>query len=139
VPQSHRFVVAALGELVVDLISTRGADGSACLAPKPGGAPGNVAAGVARLGGRAAMMSKVGNDAFGRLLIDTLTANGVSTEAIFHARECNTSMAAVTIARDGEQSFLSIARARLTRLILLKKSLTTLFERCLASAPLRRS
>ena len=45
-PQPHRFAVAALGELVIDLILTRGADGGACLAPKPGGAPGNVAVGL---------------------------------------------------------------------------------------------
>lgn len=70
-PQSHRFDVAALGELVIDLIPMRGDDGSARLAPKPNGAPGNVAVGVARLGGRAAMLSKVRDDAFGRLLIET--------------------------------------------------------------------
>ena len=39
------------------------ADGQPCFAPKPGGAPGNVAVGVARLGGRAAMLSKVGAEA----------------------------------------------------------------------------
>ena len=51
-------------------------------APKPGGAPGNVAVGVARLGGRAAMLSKVGDDAFGRLLIETLREAGVGADGI---------------------------------------------------------
>ncbi len=106
VPQSSRIDVAALGELVVDLIPARAADGSACLAPKPGGAPGNVAVGVARLGGRAAMLSKVGDDAFGRLLIETLTANGVATEAVLTTQAGNTSMAVVTVAPDGEREFL---------------------------------
>lgn len=105
-PQPHRFDVAALGELVIDLIPTRGADGSACLAPKPGGAPGNVAVGVARLGGAAAMLSKVGDDAFGRLLVETLTANGVATESVLATREGNTSLAAVTVAPDGDREFL---------------------------------
>jgi len=78
-PQPHRFAVAALGELVIDLIPTRGADGGACLAPKPGGAPGRRGR-VARLGGLAAILGKVGDDAFGQLLIETLTANGIATE-----------------------------------------------------------
>jgi fructokinase len=106
VPQSSRIDVAALGELVVDLIPARAADGSACLAPKPGGAPGNVAVGVARLGVQAAMLSKVGDDAFGRLLIETLTANGVATEAVLTTQAGNTSMAVVTVAPDGEREFL---------------------------------
>jgi len=105
-PQSRRIDVAALGELVVDLIPARAADGSACLAPKPGGAPGNVAVGVARLGGHAAMLSKVGDDAFGRLLIETLTANGVGTEAVLTTRAGATSIAVVTVAPDGEREFL---------------------------------
>lgn len=105
-PEPQRFDVAALGELVIDLIPTRGADGMACLAPKPGGAPGNVAVGVARLGGRAAMLSKVGDDAFGRLLVETLAANGVATEAVLATREGNTSLAAVTVGPEGEREFL---------------------------------
>src|SRR6185437_6191899 len=104
--EPRRIDVAALGELVVDLIPARAADGSACLAPKPGGAPGNVAVGVARLGGHAAMLSKVGDDAFGRLLIETLTANGVGTEAVLTTQAGATSIAVVTVAPDGEREFL---------------------------------
>jgi fructokinase len=105
-PEPRRIDVAALGELVVDLIPMRGADGSACVAAKPGGTPGNVAVGVARLGGRAAMLSEVGDDDFGRLLIETLTANGVATEAVLTTREGNTSMAVVTVPSGGEREFL---------------------------------
>jgi len=105
-PEPQRFDVAALGELVIDLIPTRAADGTACFAPKPGGAPGNVAVGVARLGGRAAMLSKVGDDAFGRILIETLASNGVATEGVLATGDGNTSLAAVTVAPDGEREFL---------------------------------
>jgi fructokinase len=104
--QSSRFDVAALGELVIDLVPTRSADGGECLAPKPGGAPGNVAVGVARLGGRAAMLSKVGDEAFGRLLIATLAGYGVETEGVLTTREGNTSLAVVTVAADGERDFI---------------------------------
>ena len=104
--KDQSFDVVALGELVIDLVPARGADGGACFAPKPGGAPGNVAVGVARLGGRAAMLSKVGDDAFGRLLIETLSANGVDAEGVLTTREGNTSLAAVTVDDRGERDFL---------------------------------
>jgi fructokinase len=98
--------VVALGELVIDLVPTRDADGQLCFAPKPGGAPGNVAVGVARLGGRAAMLSKVGEEAFGRLLIATLAGNGVLTEGVLSTRDGNTSLAVVTVAPDGDRDFM---------------------------------
>ena len=76
----QRFDVVALGELVIDLVPEHTPGCRMAFAPKPGGAPGNVAVGVARLGGRAAMLSKVGDDAFGRLLIETLRDAGVSAD-----------------------------------------------------------
>jgi fructokinase len=103
---SPRHDVAAFGELVVDLVPARTADGENCFAPKPGGAPGNVAVGVARLGGRAAMLSKVGDEAFGRLLIATLAGYGVATEGVLSTREGNTSLAVVTVAPDGDRDFM---------------------------------
>jgi fructokinase len=103
---SPRFDVVALGELVIDLVPARAADGQLCFAPKPGGAPGNVAVGVARLGGRAAMLSKVGEEAFGRLLIATLAGYGVVTEGVLSTREGSTSLAVVTVAPDGDRDFM---------------------------------
>jgi fructokinase len=105
VSRSNRYEVASFGELVIDLVPARGGDGGACFAPKPGGAPGNVAVGVARLGGRAAMLSKVGSEAFGRLLIATLARHGVATEGVLTTREGNTSLAVVTVSSDGEPEF----------------------------------
>jgi fructokinase len=104
-PRSLHYDVVAFGELVIDLVPARGATGEACFAPKPGGAPGNVAVGVARLGGRSAMVSKVGDDAFGKLLIATLVRYGVATEGVLTTREGNTSLAVVTVAADGERDF----------------------------------
>ncbi len=100
------FDVVAFGELVIDLVPARSAEGESCFALKPGGAPGNVAVGVARLGGRVAMLSKVGDDAFGRLLIDALKGNGVDVEGVLTAREGNTSLAVVTIDAAGDRGFL---------------------------------
>lgn len=105
------FDVVALGELVVDLVPTLNADGQPCFVPKPGGAPGNVAVGVARLGGRAAMLSKVGDEAFGRLLVATLANNGVSTDGVLTTQEGNTSLAFVTVDADGERDFILYRKA----------------------------
>ena len=74
------FDVVALGELVIDLVPARSADGWPCFAPKTGAAPATLRWRRADLGGRAAMLSKVGDDAFGQLLIATLGGFGVATE-----------------------------------------------------------
>jgi fructokinase len=87
-------------------VPARAADGQACFAPKPGGAPGNVAVGVAKLGGRAAMLSKVGQEAFGRMLIETLVGYGVATEGVVMNRDGNTALAVVTVAPDGDRDFM---------------------------------
>ncbi len=101
----QRFDVVALGELVIDLVPEPRPDGRMAFAPKPGGAPGNVAVGVARLGGRAAMLSKVGDDPFGRLLIETLRGFGVSAEGVRTASKARTSLAIVTVDAEGERDF----------------------------------
>ena len=56
------FDVVAFGELVVDLIPAERGRGNGLFKALAGGAPGNVAAGVARLGQRAASSAKWGRD-----------------------------------------------------------------------------
>ncbi len=101
-----RFDVAAFGELIVDLVPARAADGSACFAPKAGGAPGNVAVGVAKLGAKSAMLSKVGEDAFGRLLIGTLAGYGVATDGVIRTNLGTTALAVVTVDDSGDREFM---------------------------------
>ncbi len=103
---SPGFDVVALGELIVDLVPARTAEGGPCFAPKAGGAPGNVAVGVAKLGRRAAMMSKVGNDAFGRLLTGTLAGYGVNTDGVARSVIGNTALAVVTVDATGDREFM---------------------------------
>ena len=78
---SKRYDVTAIGELVIDLVPMSSECGRV-FAAKPGGAPGNVAAGVARLGFASAMLSKVGGEAFGAAIVDALAGAGVETRAI---------------------------------------------------------
>lgn len=95
-----RFDVAALGELVIDMVPVAGAGGR-LFAAKPGGAPGNVAAGVARLGLRAAMLSNVGPGHLGDLLITALAQAGVETRGIVRALVETTALAVVSTSPPG--------------------------------------
>lgn len=88
--------VVCLGELLIDMfpgeLGRRLAEVSAFY-PKPGGAPANVAAGVARLGVRSAFIGKVGDDAFGRHLGTVLAEVGVDTSGMRFDAEARTTMA----------------------------------------------
>jgi fructokinase len=71
----------------------------------PGGAPANVAAAVAIAGGSASMITKLGVDAFGDFLIETLNKVGVNTEHVLRTTEANTALAFVSLKEDGERDF----------------------------------
>jgi fructokinase len=101
-----RFDVTALGELVIDMVPAAGAGSERLFAAKPGGAPGNVAAGVARLGLRAAMLSKVGPGYLGDLLVATLAEAGVDTTGIARATVETTALAIVSVDAAGERDFV---------------------------------
>ena len=104
-PRAQRIDVVTFGELVIDLIPA-GRDGAEPLyAARPGGAPGNVAAGVSRLGLRAAMLTKVGSEAFGELAVRSLAETGVDTGSIRRAGVETTALAVVTLDDKGERDF----------------------------------
>ena len=98
--------MVALGELVIDMVPVAGAGGERLFAAKPGGAPGNVAAGVARLGLRAAMLSTVGPGHLGDLLIAALAQAGVDTRGIVRAGVETTALAVVSVDAKGERDFV---------------------------------
>ncbi|MEJ5197844.1 MAG: PfkB family carbohydrate kinase [Anaerolineae bacterium] len=103
------FDVIACGELLIDFVSTQA---GVTLAQAPafvkaaGGAPANVAVGVARLGYRAGFMGQVGDDDFGHFLADTLAEAGVDTGGLRFSTEARTALAFVSLRADGERSFM---------------------------------
>jgi fructokinase len=101
----RRFDVTCLGELMIDLVPLAGEGGGMRFAAKPGGAPGNVAVGVARLGLSAAMLSCVGRETFGRTLLDALSQDGVDTSGVLEAEGRSTGLAVVTLDAAGERDF----------------------------------
>ena len=102
--------VAALGELLIDFtcLSTD-ADGYPTMAAHPGGAPANYLAALTKFGAKTAMIGKVGNDAFGRLLIKTLKGTGIDTRGMLVSGDVFTTLAFVTLDDSGNREF-SFAR-----------------------------
>ena len=102
--------VAALGELLIDFtcLSTD-TDGYPTMAAHPGGAPANYLAALTKFGAKAAMIGKVGNDTFGRLLIKTLKGAGIDTRGMLVSDDVFTTLAFVTLDDSGDREF-SFAR-----------------------------
>ena len=101
--------VIALGEMLIDFVPTT--TGTTLIdAPAfkkaPGGAPANVAVGVARLGHTAGFMGKVGDDAFGHFLAQTLTDEHVDTSQLHFDTTARTALAFVSLRADGEREFM---------------------------------
>lgn len=101
--------VLCVGEALIDMICTdKGLplqEGSHFL-KKPGGAPTNVAAAIAAMGGQVDLMANVGKDAFGDHLIATMQNFGVGTKFLFADKKHFTSMAFVSLMLDGERDFV---------------------------------
>ena len=92
----------SIGEMVIDFIP--GSEPASYIR-KAGGAPANVAIAVTKNGLKAAMCCKVGDDDFGRFLMDTLAQYNVKAVSPKLCREAITTMAFVTLAENGERRF----------------------------------
>ena len=101
--------VVCLGELLIDFVpTTTGVSlGQAETFRKAaGGAPANVAVGLARLGVSSAFLGKVGEDGFGHFLADTLAAADVDVSPLRFHPTVRTTLAFVSLAADGDREFL---------------------------------
>lgn len=101
--------VIAFGELLIDFVPT--VTGVSLIeAPAfikaPGGAPANVAVGLARLGLTAGFMGQVGDDAFGHFLSQTLSDNSVDVSTLKFSTAARTALAFVSLKADGDRDFM---------------------------------
>ena len=101
--------ILCIGEALIDMICTD--TGSALskgehFLKKPGGAPTNVAAAIAALGGDVLLSAKVGADPFGQQLIDVMKDFGVSTIHMLQDKDHFTTFAFVSLMQDGERDFV---------------------------------
>ena len=102
--------VVALGELLIDFAAkSKDEAGYPTMAANPGGAPGNFLAALNAYGKKTAFLGKVGNDAFGHLLLGTLNGAGIETKGIVVDDSVFTTLAFVTFDERGDRSF-SFAR-----------------------------
>ena len=100
--------VTCVGELIVDFISTEAGaslDESASFRRCAGGAPANVAVGLARLGVASAFVGKVGNDPFGKFLVRELHRARVDTDGIVLDPAHKTRLAFVALDTSGGREF----------------------------------
>ena len=101
--------ILCIGEALIDMICTdKGSTLSASqnFLKKPGGAPTNVAAAIAALGGEVELAAKVGNDPFGKYLIEVMQGFGVSTKWMLQDNNYFTTFAFVSLMHDGERDFV---------------------------------
>lgn len=102
--------VVALGELLIDFAAISvDSDGYPTMAANPGGAPCNFLAAVNACGFRTGFLGKVGQDAFGHLLLNTLEKAGIETRGVVMDPHCFTTLAFVTFDAQGDRSY-SFAR-----------------------------
>lgn len=97
-------IALCIGELLIDFVSTT-PDVTLAEAPgfvkAPGGAPANVAVGLAKLGIETGFIGKVGADPFGEFLTETLQQNSVDTTYLVAGKSSRTTLAFVATRSDG--------------------------------------
>ena len=100
--------VIAIGEALIDFIpheKGRALNDVENFLRVPGGAPLNVAAAVAKLGGKSQMLTKLGQDGFGDAILNEVKPLGVDVSRISRTKEANTALAFVSLREDGERDF----------------------------------
>lgn len=100
------FDVVAMGECLIDCTPSdkdeMGMDRFSC---NPGGAPANVLAMNARLGGHTAFIGMAGEDAFGHFLEQTMRKANICTDGLCLTPEYKTTLAFVQLDEKGDRSF----------------------------------
>lgn len=101
--------ILTLGEALIDFVPTKS---GVSLAEVPGfyrrfgGAPANVAVGLARLGRDVGFIGKVGEDSFGDFLEERFKAEGVEVKGLYRTTRANTTLAFVSLTEEGDRDFV---------------------------------
>ena len=100
----------ACGELLIDFNSVAKDEmGYPTIEAHPGGATINCLATLRKFDAEAAFIGKVGDDAFGKLLLGTLSERGIDTSNVVSTPDAFTTLAFVTLDETGDREF-SFAR-----------------------------
>ena len=98
----------SIGEALIDMIPSRvgcSFDEVPSFSPRTGGAPANVCAAFARLGGKSAFLSQLGDDPFGHKIARELEACGIDLSHLAFTDKANTALAFVSLEEDGSRTF----------------------------------
>ena len=101
-------ILFSIGEALIDMIPSRvgcSFDEVPAFSPRVGGAPANVCAAVARLGGRSALLSQLGDDPFGHKIARVLAGCGVELSHLEFTSKASTALAFVSLAENGQRTF----------------------------------
>jgi fructokinase len=98
--------IACFGEALIDFLAQAARPGEPTrFVQHAGGAPANVAVGVARLGGDARFVGMLATDMFGDALFAELARHGVDLSQVRRSDEAPTALAFVRLGERGERSF----------------------------------
>lgn len=115
--------IVALGELLIDFVHKDTNEyGYPIMHANPGGAPCNFLCAAASCGASTAFIGKVGDDAFGHLLIKTLKEHRIDTSGVTVDPSVFTTLAFVTLDESGDRNF-SFARKPGADTMLTKENL----------------
>ena len=98
----------SIGEALIDMIPSQSGCAFAevpAFRPRIGGAPANVCGAFAALGGRAALLTQLGDDPFGHKIARELAAHGIDVSRVPFTRQANTALAFVALGADGNRTF----------------------------------
>lgn len=92
--------IVCMGECLVDITPTQNGYEN-----RIGGAPYNVSACVARLGGEGYYLGKLGGDEYADFLLEKISQSGVKTDYISVDKSLKTALARITLDEKGDRSF----------------------------------
>ncbi|MBO1513489.1 carbohydrate kinase family protein [Metabacillus bambusae] len=104
-----RSSIICIGELLIDFFCTDvdiDSINGRNFEKQAGGAPANVCATIAKLGGHAVFSGKVGNDSFGHFLKKALDEISVDTSMLMFDEDHLTTLAFVSLQANGERDFV---------------------------------
>ena len=114
----------SIGEALIDQVK----QGVKLIGRFTGGAPTNVAAMVAKLGQSSVLLTKIGDDDEGKMIIETLRTLGVDTNHVKVTDAHDTTIAKVQVDKKGQRTF-TFDRRNAADLFLTKEDIDpTLFE-----------
>ncbi|MBN2602274.1 MAG: carbohydrate kinase [Candidatus Marinimicrobia bacterium] len=103
-----KYDVICIGELIIDMISQepgRSLSEAENFSKFAGGAPANVAVGLANFDRNVAFIGRVGDDSFGKYLRQKMEKHSINTDYLIAVRGHSTRLAYVSIDEQGERSF----------------------------------